>query len=180
MKKEVLIFLHMDDESPGYIADFLQKKKISFRLLRCYHGDPIPLLDDSIIGLVFMGGVMSANDDLPWLKQELLLIKQALERNVPLLGHCLGGQLISKALGQSVSKNPVPEVGWHFCYRQVAGYDSDWLQDIPDPFIMFHWHRETFSIPEGAQLMYSSEHCRNQAYCYRDKWCSQTRTLKCE
>ncbi len=168
MNKEVLIFLHMDDKHPGYIADYLQQHSIPYRIIRPYQGDSIPQLDDSMMGLVFMGGVMSANDDIAWLKEEIRLIRQALDNNIALLGHCLGGQLISKALGETVSQNPVKEVGWHFCYRQRAGYGCDWLGDIPDPFIMFHWHSETFSIPEAAQPLFSSEHCKNQAYSYGD------------
>ena len=168
MNKEVLIFLHMDDKHPGYIADFLERKSIPYRIVRPYQGDTIPQLDSTMIGLIFMGGVMSANDDIPWLKEEIRLIQQALDNRVALLGHCLGGQLISKALGETVSENPVKEVGWHFCYRQRAGYASDWLGDAPDPFIMFHWHSETFAIPVGAQPLFSSEHCENQAYSYSD------------
>ena len=117
MSKEVLIFLHMDDKHPGYIADYLQRQKIPYRIIRGYAGDPIPQLDDSMAGLVFMGGVMSANDDLLWIKQEIGLIREALDNSVPLLGHCLGGQLISIALGASVTTNAVGEVGWHRCTK---------------------------------------------------------------
>jgi GMP synthase-like glutamine amidotransferase len=168
MTKEVLIFLHMDDEHPGYIADFLRQKSIPYRIIRPYQGDTIPQLDDAMIGLVFMGGVMSANDDIPWIKQEIRLIQQALNKNIPLLGHCLGGQLISKALGAIVSQNPVKEVGWHYCHRHLADDDSDWLGAVPDPFIMFHWHTETFAIPSPGRPLFSSDHCNNQAYSYGD------------
>ncbi|MGK0500380.1 MAG: GMP synthase-like glutamine amidotransferase [Oceanicoccus sp.] len=168
MNKEVLIFLHMDDEHPGYIADFLQQKSISYRIIRPYQGDSIPQLDDTMIGLIFMGGVMSANDNIGWIKEEIRLIQQALEKKIALLGHCLGGQLISKALRETVSQNPVKEVGWHFCYRQRVAFGSGWLGSVPDPFIMFHWHNETFAIPKGAQPLFSSEHCKNQAYSYGD------------
>ena len=98
MDKEVLIFLHMDDEHPGYIADYFLQRNIPRRIVRCYKGEPVPKLDDSIAGLVFMGGVMSVNDELPWIASEVNLIEAALHKGVPLLGHCLGGQLISKAL----------------------------------------------------------------------------------
>ena len=166
MSKEVLIFLHMDDKHPGYIADYLQRQKIPYRIIRGYAGDPIPQLDDSMAGLVFMGGVMSANDDLLWIKQEIGLIREALDNSVPLLGHCLGGQLISIALGASVTTNAVGEVGWHRCTKQVNQYASKWLEGIDDRFMMFHWHFETFSLPEKAQLLFSSDYCHNQAYSY--------------
>ncbi|MBT7752028.1 MAG: C26 family cysteine hydrolase domain-containing family, partial [Porticoccaceae bacterium] len=101
----------MDDEHPGYIADHLEKKNIPYRIVRGYQGDLIPTLDESMAGLVFMGGIMSANDDIPWINQEIQLIQEALDNNVPLLGHCLGGQLITKALGYEVTSNSVEEVG---------------------------------------------------------------------
>ena len=164
MHSEVLVFLHMDDEHPGHIADFLAQKNIPYRIIRGYAGEPIPTLDDSVVGLVFMGGVMSANDDLSWLKNEIGLIKQALEQAVPLLGHCLGGQLIRRALGQTVTTNPVKEVGWHDCYRINSEQSKQWLGDIEDPFPMFHWHSETFSLPANAVPLFSSVHCKNQAY----------------
>ena len=166
MSKQVVIFLHMDDESPGYIGDYLQRQKIPHCLIRGYQGDVIPALDDSIAGLVFMGGVMSANDDIPWLKQEITLIREGITQGIPILGHCLGGQLITVALGGKVISNPVPEVGWHRCHRQLNSAAADWLGDVEDPFIMFHWHLETFSVPVGAQLLFSSEHCQHQAYSY--------------
>ncbi|WP_339670471.1 type 1 glutamine amidotransferase [Dasania marina] len=167
MTKEVLIFLHMNDKSPGYIADFLAEKAVPYRVIRSYNNEPIPQLDDSIAGLVFMGGVMSANDDLPWLKEELRLIQQALAADVPILGHCLGGQLISKVLGQSISKNPVAEVGWHRCQTQNNAVAKEWLGDLDD-FQMFHWHYETFAIPAQATHIFSSPNCTNQAYVVND------------
>ena len=168
MTRQVLIFLHMDDEHPGYIADYLYKKGIPYRIVRSYQGEAIPQLDESMAGLVFMGGVMSANDDIPWINQEIQLIQEALDNNVPLLGHCLGGQLITKALGYEVTSNSVEEVGWHYCYRQQNVSAADWLGDIKDPFTMFHWHLETFALPAEAQLLFSSEYCHNQAYSYGD------------
>jgi GMP synthase-like glutamine amidotransferase len=168
MSKQVLIFLHMDDEYPGYIADFLHMREIPFHIIRPYAGDVIPQWHADMAGLVFMGGVMSANDDIPWIKQEIALIQSALMHDTPLLGHCLGGQLISKALGASVTDNPVGEVGWHYCTKTTNESVSEWLGGIDEKFIMFHWHFQTFSIPENAQLLFSSEYCQNQAYCYGD------------
>lgn len=171
MGKEVLVFLHMDDEHPGYIADYLQRRGIPFRVIRPYRQEPVPALDDSMAGLVFMGGVMSVNDELDWLEQEVRLIRDALTHSLPVLGHCLGGQLISRALGQTVKSNPVKEVGWHDCYRAETSTEEDftaWLQDVEEPFGMFHWHSETFSIPPQGAALFSSKHCKNQAYSYSD------------
>lgn len=172
MSKEVLIFLHMDDAHPGYIADFLTQRKISYRLIRSYAGESVPQLDDSMAALVFMGGIMSANDGDSWIKQEISLIEQALVKRLPVLGHCLGGQLISRALGQPVTATTVKEVGWHDCYRvqlqeEAHKLEADsWLANLKDPFTMFHWHSETFAIPDDAVPLFASAHCENQAYCY--------------
>ncbi len=114
-------------------------------------------------GLVFMGGPMSVNDDLPWIKDALDLIRAAVAKNLPVLGHCLGGQLISKALGAVVSKNAVKEIGW----GKVAVGNNEtarsWFGDIRT-FDAFHWHGETFALPDGAVHLLSSEHCANQGY----------------
>lgn len=168
MGKEVLIFMHMNDATPGYIGDFFRMNKIPFRIIRSYNNESIPALDDSMAGLVFMGGVMSANDEISWIKDEIQLIQQALEIRLPLLGHCLGGQLISKALGQTISENTVPEVGWHSCESVQNESADEWLGIMDEPFTMFHWHYETFSVPVDAQHLFSSAHCENQAYSYRD------------
>jgi len=110
-----------------------------------------------------MGGPMSVNDDLPWIAPVLALIRDAYAKDIPLLGHCLGGQLISKALGAVVSRNPVKEIGW----GEVTVSDNDiarnWFGDVKE-FQAFHWHGETFTMPQGATHMLSSAYCANQAY----------------
>ena len=168
MDGQVVIFLHMDDQYPGYIADFLQAQNIPYRVVRSYTGESIPALDSSMAGLVFMGGAMSVNDDIAWIPEEIRLIEQALLADVPILGHCLGGQLISRALGQEVRENPVPEIGWHSCRRENNPAADDWLGDVQSSFPMFHWHYEAFDMPAGGQRLFSSEFCDNQAYSYGD------------
>ncbi len=105
---------------------------------------------------------MSVNDDLPWIAPALELVRQAVAQNVPVIGHCLGGQLMSKALGGVVTKNPVKELGWGLV-EAADGAPADWLGDI-DRFEAFHWHGETFSIPPGARRLLRSRHCDNQAF----------------
>jgi GMP synthase-like glutamine amidotransferase len=108
-----------------------------------------------------MGGPMSVNDDLPWIPLTLALIRQADADGIPVIGHCLGGQLMARAFGATVGRNPVKEIGW----GEVATTDAakDWLGDI-DPFEAFHWHGETFTIPQGASRLLHSTHCANQAF----------------
>lgn len=110
-----------------------------------------------------MGGPMSVNDDLTWIDPELTLIRQAVANDIPVLGHCLGGQLISKALGGVVGKNPVKEIGW----GEVSVADNpvarEWFGEL-SKFKSFHWHGEAFSLPNGATRVLSSPYCENQAF----------------
>ena len=98
-----------------------------------------------------MGGPMSANDPLPGLLNELRLIDQALKAAVPLLGVCLGSQLIAKALGARVYRNAEPEIGWAPVHLTEAGLRDPLFTGIPSPSTFFHWHSETFDLPAGAE-----------------------------
>jgi len=161
--RPVAIFRHVSNEGPGYFAEFLDRRNVPWQLIAIDAGDAVPLSAEAYSGLVFMGGPMSVNDDLPWVPKVEALIRNAVGCDVPLLGHCLGGQLISKALGGVVSRNPVKEFGW----GEVVVADNDvargWFGDIQS-FPAFHWHGETFSLPQGATHLLSSAHCANQAY----------------
>jgi GMP synthase-like glutamine amidotransferase len=166
VKKEILIFRHYPTEGPGYFARFLDRQGIAHRTLKVDEGEPLPESIDDISGLVFMGGPMSANDSLPWIPKTLNLIRQAVASDVPVLGHCLGGQLMCKALGGRVRQNRMKEFGW----LPVAAVDSPeagvWLNGLPPRFEVFHWHGETFSIPAGATQLLKSRYCRNQAFVF--------------
>ncbi|OHC90343.1 MAG: glutamine amidotransferase [Sideroxydans sp. RIFOXYD2_FULL_59_7] len=126
-------------------------------------GEAVPENAGDFSGLVFMGGVMSVNDDLPWIPHTLNLIRDAFAKDIPVLGHCLGGQLMSKALGGVLTKNPVKELGW----GKVTVADNEtarqWFGDIGQ-FDSFHWHGETFSLPPDAVHLLSSPYCANQAF----------------
>lgn len=114
-------------------------------------------------GLVFMGGPMSANDELPWIAPVLGLIRDAVCKDVPTLGHCLGGQLMSKAFGGTVSVNPVKEIGWGEVQVQDNGVARAWFGELQS-FETFQWHGDTFTIPPGATRLLSSPWCANQAF----------------
>ncbi len=126
-------------------------------------GAAVPASPENYAGLVFMGGPMSVNDDLAWIEPTLNLIRQAVAADIPVLGHCLGGQLIAKALGGSIGPNPVKEIGWGEVHVAATPEARRWFGDIA-AFQAFHWHGETFSLPPGATGILASTHCANQAY----------------
>ena len=161
--KPIAIFRHSPTEGAGYFALFLNQHAIPWQMIHIDQGEAVPADAAAFSGLVFMGGPMSVNDDLPWIPKVAALIRDAVARDIPLLGHCLGGQLMSKALGGTVTKNPVKELGW----GEVTVADNvaahEWFGDIKR-FDSFHWHGETFSLPPGAVPLLSSAYCANQAY----------------
>jgi GMP synthase-like glutamine amidotransferase len=161
--KPIAIFRHVRGEGPGYFATYLERHSIAHRLIAIDAGDAVPRDARNFAGLVFMGGPMSVNDELPWIGQSLELIRDAVRADVPLLGHCLGGQLMAKALGGKVGANPRKEIGW----GQVRVEDNEvarsWLGEL-SAFESFHWHGETFSIPSGGTRVLANEHCANQAF----------------
>lgn len=164
MKKEILIFRHFPSEGPGYLAEFLDRHGLRYRTVKVDEGEAIPDSIADVAGLVFMGGPMSVNDPLPWIPRTLRLIRQAVAADVPVLGHCLGGQLMSKALGGRVRRNRAKEIGW-LPVQAVASPETDqWLDGLPPAFEVFHWHGETFSIPPGATHILRSRYCRNQGF----------------
>lgn len=162
--KPLLIFRHIECEGPGYLARVLSRYDIPWQLVAIDRNDPVPETPDACSGLVFMGGPMSVNDNLPWIEQELALIRMAREQELPVLGHCLGGQLISKALGGTVTSNPVREIGWQPVRRSRSTVADDWLDGLIDGVELFHWHGETFSIPDGAELILENAWCAHQAF----------------
>ena len=162
--KPILIFRHIACEGPGYLGDYLTCRDIPFNTICVDKGEDVP--DDPTIysGLVFMGGPMSVNESAPWIEKELKLIYKAHQENMPILGHCLGGQLISKALGGEITSNPVIEMGWYPVRGVENTCSKDWLTGLPEQFEVFHWHGETFSLPDSADLLLQSEFCKNQAF----------------
>lgn len=161
--RPVAIFRHYVTEGPGYFATYLERRGLPWRLIRIDEGDRVPADPDAFCGLAFMGGPMSANDGLPWIAPVLELIRRAAADNLPVVGHCLGGQLMSKALGGRVSRNPVTEIGWGEVEVAAVPVARQWLDGL-DRFESFHWHGETFTIPPGATRILGGRWCENQAF----------------
>jgi GMP synthase-like glutamine amidotransferase len=162
--KPVAILRHSSTEGPGYFAAYLDRCAIPWQLVRIDAGDPVPPQVAGFSGLVLMGGPMSVNDPLPWIPPVLELIRGAVARDVPVLGHCLGGQLLSKALGGVVSRTALKEIGWGEVKVDDSPIAQSWFGPGRRGFVTFHWHGETFSIPDGATPVLSSPWCQNQGF----------------
>ncbi|MCA3131071.1 MAG: type 1 glutamine amidotransferase [Betaproteobacteria bacterium] len=161
--KPVAIFRHSPTEGPGHFAEYLAARNVAWKLVALDAGEAVPQTLQDFAGLVLMGGPMSVNDDLPWIAPLLSLIREAAHQQLPLLGHCLGGQLISKALGGVVTRNPTKEIGWGRVSVEDNAVARHWFGSLAH-FDSFHWHGETFSLPRGATRIMSSAHCANQGF----------------
>ncbi len=162
--KPVAIFRHSPTEGPGYFATYLDCLDLPWQLVALDRGDAVPSRPEDFSGLVFMGGPMSVNDDLPWIAPALELIRKAVAADVPVLGHCLGGQLMSKALGGSVRRNPVTEIGWGEIEVADNPEARAWFGPDLKRFESFHWHGETFTIPPRAVRIMGNRNCENQGF----------------
>jgi GMP synthase-like glutamine amidotransferase len=161
--KPVVIFRFLAYEGPGYLGDFLDANNIPWQLIKVDEGEPVPSSILAYSGMVLMGGPMSVNDDLPWIAAILALVREAKDNDIPVLGHCLGGQLMSKALGAKITKNPVKEIGWGEVTVSKNEAAKNWFGSI-ETFNAFHWHGETFALPAGAIHLLASPYCQNQAW----------------
>lgn len=162
--KPVRIFRHVACEGPGYLGTFLERHNIPFELICIDEGVTVPQELDNVSGLVFMGGSMNVTDPLQWISEEKELIRSAIEKNIPVMGNCLGAQLMSAALGGEISHDENMEIGWHQVEADSNNKDNEWLNDLPDNFIPFHWHADTFTIPKDATVLLHSKCRQNQAF----------------
>ncbi len=164
----VLVFRHVPFEDLGRIAPALARTGAGIEYVDLF-GDPVRPVDvSSAAGLVFMGGPMSANDELPYLRRELDIIGEAAASGKPVLGICLGAQLIAKALGGRVYRNPVKEIGWYPVTWTPAAATDALLEGLSGADTVFHWHGETFDLPAGSEWLAYSENCRHQAFRWGD------------
>ena len=163
--KPIAIFRFSPLQGPGYFSDFLSKHEIPWSLIKIDEGDSVPKSATAFAGLCFMGGPMSVNDPLTWIPEMLGLVRNAFVRDIPMIGHCLGGQLMSKALGGRVRPNSVKEIGWSQLFPARSNQAEEWFGEFSKaPFRVFQWHGETFSIPPGASRLLGNSHCANQMF----------------
>jgi GMP synthase-like glutamine amidotransferase len=156
-------FQHVEFEGLGSIAPWLAAAGYEITNTRFFESARFPDLN-KIDLLVVMGGPMSVNDEdeFPWLVAEKQFIAQAIDSGKPVLGICLGAQLIAGAAGAGVYRNTVKEIGW-FPIRGIPSSDKS-IFSFGSSVTVFHWHGETFDLPPGATRLAKSDGCANQAF----------------
>ncbi|MCK4534664.1 MAG: type 1 glutamine amidotransferase [Syntrophobacterales bacterium] len=186
--KKVLIITHVESEGPGTLGDFLQSfEDLKIQRAELYNGENLP--DDARVfdAIVTMGGPMSVHDDAlyPFLSEEIGFLQKAIEGDVPLLGICLGAQLLAHACGAWVGKANKRELGWKNIFITEEGKKDMLFQGIPRVMRVFQWHEDTFKIPEGSDFLATGWDCENQAFRYRNAFGLQfhievTRGMLCQ
>ncbi len=165
----ILIIQHVDIEGPGLIEDCLREEQVPYQILnleRCVH---LPKPRDCR-GIIILGGPMNVyeEDRYPFLREEDLFIKEAIQRGKVVLGICLGAQLMAKALGAKVTKAPVKEIGWYSISLTEAGARDPVFVHFPKTFPVFQWHEDTFELPSAGELIATSNPVPHQAFRYGD------------
>jgi len=160
--------LHVPFEGIGCIADWIAKNNFSQTETRLWENANLPALEHFDL-LVIMGGPMSVDDEkkFHWLHHEKIFIEETINQGKQVLGICLGSQLIANVLGAKVYQNNLKEIGW-FPVRMNENADNTLLHFFPKEFITFHWHGDTFDLPQGATHVAQSEACLHQAFTYGD------------
>lgn len=163
--KPVLVLENELSEELAYLGRWLSINDIPFVVYNAQHHKQFPNSINEYSALAVMGGSMSANDALYTNRQAELLILQAMNRDIPVIGHCLGGQLMAKALGARIIKSPAPEIGWQPITYIDDPETEEWFGSNPTDKVL-HWHYESFELPHGAKLLATSEACPNQAFSF--------------
>lgn len=161
---------HVSFEGPAYLAEWASSRGHVFAQTRLWEGESFPSMS-GFDGLFILGGPMNVyeEDRYPWLAGEKEFIGSAVKAGKPVLGICLGAQLLSVVLGGSVSANTHKEIGWFPVERTPAGRTSKLFRDFPDLFPAFHWHGDRFTIPPGATHVARSRACETQAFVHGDR-----------
>lgn len=165
---EFLAIQHVEPEEPGTIERAVRLQGHSVARVQLFEDDPIPEELGDYRGLIVMGGPMGVHDveEHPALRHEKALIASAIEADRPVLGVCLGAQLIADVLGATVEPGAEPEIGWYPIERTEAGGNDPVLGAAPEQLTAFHWHGDVFELPDGATHLARSARTEHQAFRY--------------
>lgn len=165
---KVLVILHAASEGPGTLGEHLVSAGADVRTVRLFAGEHLPAGTCGFSAVVTMGGPMSVDeeDKYPFLRSEVEFLRRAVGGGVPVLGICLGAQMIARACGAEVAKAPLEEVGWDQVCLTRDGRGDLLFRGLPEALKVFQWHRDTFDVPKGGLLLATSPRCNNQAFRY--------------
>jgi GMP synthase-like glutamine amidotransferase len=163
---EVLVFQHDPFEDLGFFAEVLEKQGAEYRVVRLFHGEMPNEEWENVGAVIVLGGPMSVDEEerFPFLRWEKRIIRAAIDEAVPILGVCLGAQLIAATLGTPVFHGAVKEIGWSPISITPHGQVDSLLGYLPENATVFQWHGDGFNLPEGAIRLASSPHYNTQAF----------------
>jgi GMP synthase-like glutamine amidotransferase len=159
----IAVFRFSPTEGPAHFAEWLDARGLPWQLVAIDRGDAVPADPRAFAGIGMMGGPMSVNDALPWIAPLGELLRRAVDARVPVIGHCLGGQLLAQALGARVVRTATPEIGWIDVAVEPSAQARDWL-DGRERFTPFQWHYDVFDLPVGAARVLTNAYNPNQGY----------------
>jgi GMP synthase-like glutamine amidotransferase len=163
--KPIAIFQHTHVGEPGAVLTTLGEMGLPWTLVPVMDGAPIPEDPRAYSGIVLMGGGMGVNDGLDWLAREIQFVRRACDAGLPVIGHCLGGQILATALGGHVERSPRMEIGWQRLRYENDPVVEEWLGPVRTEEV-FQWHEDLFILPEGAQRLAGNELCPNEAFVF--------------
>ena len=168
----VIALLHAESEGPGTLGEFLELSGAEVHTVRLYEGERLPSSGDGFEAVVSMGGPMNVyeEDRYPFLWEETKFLREVIESGVPVLGICLGSQMIAKACGARVRRAPAGELGWSEIRLTPAGLCDELFKGLPERMQVLQWHEDTFEVPTGGTLLATSEVCPSQAFRVRNAY----------
>ncbi|MEO8675392.1 MAG: type 1 glutamine amidotransferase [Casimicrobiaceae bacterium] len=166
--RPVAVLRFSPTEGPAYFAEWLDRREIAWTMVPLDAGAAVPVDPRAHAGIAMMGGPMSVNDDEPWVAPVCALLRDAVAQGVPVLGHCLGAQLLAKALGAPVTRAPVAEIGWVDVQSTDADAQEKWFGGR-NRFTTFQWHYDAFALPPRATRVLTNTFNANQAYVVDDR-----------
>lgn len=163
-------FQHVPFEGLGCLKNWVDQSYNSLTATRFFEDQNLPFVDICDL-LIIMGGPMGVHDEhlFPWMKKEKKFIETALNKGKKVLGVCLGAQLLADVLGAKVYKNQEKEIGWFPVQLTETGNTHPFFKGFPESPVVFHWHGDTFDLPNNSTLLASSVVCSNQAFMYKDQ-----------
>lgn len=162
----ILFIQHIGIEGPETLGEFFRHRKLPFKIIDLSQGNKLPKELFGIEAIISLGGPMNVYEEgkYSFLKEENEFLRRALENEIPVLGICLGSQLIAKASDAGVTKSPHKEIGFSTVQLTNEGKNDILFSGLNEGVEAFQWHEDTFDIPKGARLLATGQHCQNQAF----------------